>query len=407
MFTYKIKSVIFRYNNDGSLDQSFGNNGIYIDADPEVNQISHISELPSGKILITGDKLTLGPDPVFMMQLNNDGTRNKDFGDSGLALFQHPDTLFTIENYSTSVQSDSKVLISGKLLNYEEGTSDFVILRFLEDGTLDESFGEEGYFILDRGVYDELHHISLQQDGKIIFTGATYVVEDNGEFTSILIAARLEQDGTLDLGFGQNGINNFEEFSDLTSVGYQIKENSDSDIIISGSVYTGEDEADIFFVRLDNTGELDESLGDGGIYIDDFEGYFDNVYGMKFDSENRIVVYGESINFGGPSRGFIARYIPDLNLGKVDFETLKANVFTYPNPVGSECTLEYELLKDERISIDLLNSNGALIKRITPDNIRTAGKNAQLINMDGLAPGMYIIALNSGNNRINTKIIKQ
>lgn len=56
--------------------------------------------------------------------------------------------------------------------------------------------------------------------------------------------------------------------------------------------------ADIFLMRMNKDGVVDKSFGNNGIFIDDFDAYFDNLYGMKFDSSGRILVYGESISPG-------------------------------------------------------------------------------------------------------------
>jgi len=161
-------------------------------------------------------------------------------------------------------------------------------------------------------------------------------------------------------------------------------------------------------MRMNKDGVVDKSFGNNGIFIDDFDAYFDNLYGMKFDSSGRILVYGESISpgFEGP-RGFIARYIPDLSLGKFELNNINSSVLTYPNPIVNECTIKYDLLKETKVSIDLVNVNGNLIKTFVNQDVKSSGSNQESISMEGLTPGIYLIRIKTELGSTTVKVIKQ
>ncbi len=411
MYTYEFLSIVQRYNPNGSLDLTFGNQGTFTEDDEEFNLSGQVFELPSGKIMLTATKwLDDGRDACSLIQLNIDGTKDQSFGNDGVVVIEYPDFEYSVKNYDAAFQADGKIIIAGHL-GGAEGESDFMMLRVLENGSLDDSFGDNGFFISDLGNFDAIHHVTLQKDGKILFTGGA-INADFESITNLLIAGRLNNDGTLDKTFGENGMINFDDYQSQNPLGYQIKVTPDDNLMLGGSVYNFEDlnnqKADIFLMRMNKDGVVDKSFGNNGIFIDDFDAYFDNLYGMKFDSSGRILVYGESISpgFEGP-RGFIARYIPDLSLGKFELNDINSSVLTYPNPIANECTIKYDLLKETKVSIDLVNVNGNLIKTFVNQDVKSSGSNQESISMEGLTPGIYLIRIKTELGSTTVKVIKQ
>ena len=403
------KIVVIRYNQDGSFDKSFGENGILLRSLSNYYYSTDMHEVADGKLVIVGSK-NISDDKynLSLLRLNADGSTDNSYGNNGEATIEYVDPAYAIEEYTSVLQSDNKIVIGG-YLNVEDEFEKPFITRIMSDGSLDTEFGIEGFFVLSDTEGKEFNHVSLQSDGKILFAG-THYIETMDDYKSILLAGRLNVDGSLDNSFGDSGYLKIDPIEHQFLVGYSIKEYVGNRIMIAGSSYEiqeQEQNADIFIMELDENGNMNTSFGNGGIFTDDFEGNFDNLYGMTFDEEERILVYGESLNFNTDSKALMARYIPDLKLGKIDFENLNAAVFTYPNPVISDCTLEFELLNDESISLDILSSNGTLVKKVIINEKRSSGVNTQLIPVEGLNSGMYILALRSGDKVINTKIIKQ
>jgi uncharacterized delta-60 repeat protein len=99
-----------------------------------------------------------------------------------------------------AVQGDAKILVSTGI---ENGANDDVgVLRYHRNGTLDEQFGKSGLFTWDGGNGNDCGRmLAIQPDGKIVLTGYTH----NGDNYDVLLM-RLNTDGTLDTGFGTNGV---------------------------------------------------------------------------------------------------------------------------------------------------------------------------------------------------------
>ena len=79
---------------------------------------------------------------------------------------------------------------------------DFIVARLLEDGTLDPGFGINGVSVVDfAGFFDIPNAAVLQSDGKVVLAGEVGVSDS----TSDIGLARFNVNGTLDQTFGTGG----------------------------------------------------------------------------------------------------------------------------------------------------------------------------------------------------------
>jgi uncharacterized delta-60 repeat protein len=85
-------------------------------------------------------------------------------------------------------------------------TSDFALLRFNADGSLDNSFSGDGMVTLDINHYNDYAvSVGLQADGKILLAGTAGLFQcPCPTVPNISMAvARFTADGTLDESFGE------------------------------------------------------------------------------------------------------------------------------------------------------------------------------------------------------------
>lgn len=105
------------------------------------------------------------------------------FGTRGKVIFNI--THFNIEAKSVLVQQDGKLVIAGYVdRHFDEGPWDFLALRYLNNGTLDSSFGINGTTQTDFGNREDCKSAVLQNDGKILLAGTYYP----GDVTEISFA---------------------------------------------------------------------------------------------------------------------------------------------------------------------------------------------------------------------------
>jgi uncharacterized delta-60 repeat protein len=167
---------IARINADGSLDTVF-NPGTGSYGPVETTAIQS-----DGKIIIGGWFNSYNETTSHnIARLNSDGTLDNTFN-TGTGAYGWVKT--------TAIQSDGKIIIGGYFTSYN-GTARNHIARLNADGTLDTTFNP------GTGANNYIFTTSIQSDGKIIIGGD--FTSYNGTTTNRI--ARLNTDGTLDATF--------------------------------------------------------------------------------------------------------------------------------------------------------------------------------------------------------------
>ena len=175
-----------RYNADGSLDLTFGNGGkVSTDFNGERDQSFALVLQADGKLVAAG----FAGNNVGLARYNSDGGLDATFGSGGKLLTQNGAA------NALAVQTDGKLLAAGSLNN------DFVVARYNYNGTLDATFGNGGIIVTDfAGGFDIITRLVLQANGKIVAAGQVRIsgADDFG-------LARYNTNGTLDTTFGTSG----------------------------------------------------------------------------------------------------------------------------------------------------------------------------------------------------------
>ena len=168
------------YNLDGTIDSSFGNNGkTLINASPGGYSGSAIQNLHlvNNKILVTGS--VKGPSSgngqyLFVSRFLANGQPDVTFADNGIAI--HAKNESDIKNgqlQASVIQEDGKILLIGNRVrdqyaNLRQG----LLVRYNEDGSLDESFMSGGEFNLKILNNTDIIYVSPTENGyDLLFTG--------------------------------------------------------------------------------------------------------------------------------------------------------------------------------------------------------------------------------------------
>lgn len=104
-------------------------------------------------------------------------------------------------------------------------------------------------------------------------------------------------------------------------------------------------------------------------------------------------------------------YIDDINIGStVGVQELSnasgMTLQVMPNPFNESATVTISSDKEETVAIELLDVVGKAVLSM-PSNRLNIGDNTFTIRQNGLAPGLYLMNVSSGNSRITKKIIIQ
>jgi uncharacterized delta-60 repeat protein len=165
------------------------------------------------------------------------------------------------------LQSDDKIVDAGYFINEEYSfIKEYAAERFKPDGSLDK-FGSGGYLIIkeegDPGQKMEIEKVVQQTDEKIL------IMCDAG---GIIELFRLKTDGTPDSSFAINGKYSIAKaYCENSDMAIQ----SDGRILISSVIYKDSQTYNALF-RLNSDGSLDNSFGTNGCITLDWIAYFND-----------------------------------------------------------------------------------------------------------------------------------
>ncbi|MEO1030703.1 MAG: T9SS type A sorting domain-containing protein [Bacteroidota bacterium] len=166
--------------------------------------------------------------------------------------------------YAVGLQDDQKIVVAGYSFSSTFG-DDFACLRLNTDGSLDNTFGNGGIVTLDvqLGSDDRVKSLDIQLDGKIVLAGYS----DDGSDRNAAIV-RLNTDGSLDTGFGNQGIvlTDFENNQQDEVNAVKIRD-LNGDIIVGGTSVINTNLSKPVVARYDSDGNLDTSFNSTGIRL--------------------------------------------------------------------------------------------------------------------------------------------
>ncbi len=295
-----------RLNPDGSWDESFGIGGIaYVNNDRLRTYRNYFAIQSDGKIICTAQYVPVSGDFLScIFRLNTDGSLDSSFGNSGM------DTVRIDKLNSPTgivVQPDGKIVVSGDVGKniYDEKRT--YIYRLMEDGGLDPSFGEGG--IVVNNDPNSMHSAALiiRPDGKLIIGSTSNLY---GEFYYYQLRS-FNPDGSVDAGFGDNGIANFD-FDHLAIEMKAMVLQPDGKIDCAGTA--GPDWFQMALCRFNEDGTIDAGFGDnGGVITPYLESKHVENYDIKLQPDGKIITTGVDLNTSQWPL-LLVRYMPNGSL---------------------------------------------------------------------------------------------
>ena len=273
--------AVARFNTDGSLDSSFATDGIATLGFPGgVNYAYSVATQADGKLVVTG----YVDDANFtLVRYNSDGSLDASFGNDGEAILHFDDGWGAAT--SVAIEADGKIVVAGYAWTDSSYSTyyDFAVARFNADGSLDTGFGTDGVVTTDfNGGNDYAYGLAIQPDGKIVVAGYAADGSTGDDFA----LARYNTDGSLDTGFGSGGkvTTDFAGGNDHAS---SVVIQSDGKIVAAGYAADGSTHNDFALARYDANGSLDTAFGTGGKVTTDFAGGNDQASSVAIQPDGR------------------------------------------------------------------------------------------------------------------------
>ena len=248
-----------------------------------------------------------------VVRYNANGSIDSSFGTNGYS----KTTLTKNNHYPTcmALQQDGKIIVGGWVTS--SGGYDIGMVRYKSNGQPDSTFGTTGIVLTTNNSYDfTINAIKVLSNGKIMLGGgSTYTTSNNNNFTLV----QYQKNGKLDSSFGRNGFTNTK-----FTLGSVIK---DLAILPDGKIIAVGGDADInyqhtYLARYNSNGSADNSFSTNGKAAFDWG-----------DAESVVVQRDGKYLVGGD--GFVACRFTEN--GKID-STFGMNGSTKPLVFFPYCT---------------------------------------------------------------------
>lgn len=249
-----------------------------IDFTINYEMVTEITTYPDGKILAAGYAFMDDTCRTILIRYLENGTLDLSFGEGGISIFNlgYP----YLEPSKVKIDAVGNIYVSGcaqkDLIYYG------FIARFFDDGSIDNTFADDGLFLLQLTTfYNKISDFIIRSDYNIIatFYGYDFV---NGAACVI----KLDASGNLIDTFGEEGIallenSNFEVMC--------IGEQSDGKLVGSGTI-TEVTNNQVGVFRLTENGEMDLTFSDDGWLILDYSADADASASIFCLPENKTLI---------------------------------------------------------------------------------------------------------------------
>lgn len=263
----------------GELDTSFGGTGKFTIVNSPRGGITDFAFQADNKIVVVGGCRTIDviDYPICMVRLTQAGATDSTFGGGGLNPSGQVRTSIPGSNpsqplgsYSIVIQNDGKIVVLA--IATVSGSQKTYLVRYHTDGSLDTTFGNQGFNELTAFQVYFPSDMQIQTDGKMVVIGQRYI-------------ARYLPDGTIDNTFGENGVFTLN-INNFLSDGNAIQLRNDGKMVIGGHRNGA-----AFVGRLNANGTLDTNFGDNGYK---FINGITNVAALSISADNKIALLGSS-----------------------------------------------------------------------------------------------------------------
>jgi len=295
--------AVARYSSLGILDTSFSDDGKQTtpigSGDDVANDVGIQSD---GKIVVAGSAFNGTDNDFALARYTITGTLDTTFGVNGVVTT----TLSVGDDVARglAVQSDDKIVVVGT------ANEDFAVVRYSSEGDLDIGTfgGGDGIVITDFfGALDEANDIAIQpDDGKLVVAGFSDI-GDSEEFA----VARYLDDGSLDNTFAGTGKVTTDFSGNSVDQAYSVDIQTDGKIVLAGFINWGGMGAsdDFALARYNTNGSLDTFFGTNGKVVTPAGSNDDQAYSIAIQPTGKIVVAGFSDNGLPTTQDFsMARY---------------------------------------------------------------------------------------------------
>jgi len=244
----------------GDLDPSFGEGGITLTEFGGGEDVATSMALqPDGKLLVAGSSGYAGgrgkETNFAVVRYTVDDTLDPSFGSAGKIVT--PVGIDSSQAKAVGVQAGGRIVLAGDAFQFsgESANAAFALAGFHPDGTLDDAFGEDGMVMTDVGPQGSVSAMILTAEGDILVAGTA---GNPMTMDTSLVVVRYLGNGVLDPAFGVGGIVRIARPGGI--VGNAMAVPGDGKILVAGTA-----NGQITVVRLRANGSPDPDFDADGV----------------------------------------------------------------------------------------------------------------------------------------------
>jgi uncharacterized delta-60 repeat protein len=288
--------AVARYNEDGSLDGSFGSAGKFVMTGIVGDFVfeAAVTLQNDGKILVAGSPTSGTSKAFYIIRLTPSGAYDSTFANNGLAVrgVGMADggtcTSIAIQPGTFAISSPDKIVVAGYA--YDGTREVFALMRFNLDGNLDTSFDGDGVLTTDvfgiAGASARAQDVKVEAGSqlgirKIIVTG-TLFHSSGGTSVSESVVVRYNSNGSLDTSLDGDGALRFDPIFSPTALA-----------VFAGKIITaGGTQGRFALARFNSDGAFDASFDQDGMRVDEIGSTISAARGVAIQADGKIVVAG-------------------------------------------------------------------------------------------------------------------
>jgi len=390
------RTFILRLNNDGTIDNTFGQNGFTIIDNNANSDAWNVAVDPKGSIYAAGYKTINGKMNCAIWKLNTNGSLASNFGTSGeliLSTTNENERLFDIELRANTIA------VSG--YSNKNGICEGIVAVLDTQGNLDKKFNSKGYVKVNyQGSNTYLKGVGILSDGRVV-SGGAYTNISNEYFGLVAV---FNKNGVADSAFSTNG---YYYYSSSPSFFITLQIDCKDAIYVAG--YKTKVSSDILLKKLNTNGSLDVNFANNSEFSTRFNlSNNEAIETFVVANKSKIVFAGRIDSYGSYSTSGIGRVnvnsCAEVN-GVIEIQLSKEHINIFPNPLksGSIISINIAELMDEYQSwtLQLIDMNGKLIL----ENIQSPMNGILKLETTLVATGVYLIRLNCINKSYSQRII--
>lgn len=414
-----IMPLLVRYNANGTLDNTFGSNGMLLPMHNLVGNsmyyayFSKMRSAGAGKLYVCGYEGY----KTFVARLNADGSYDNTYGTGGFCYLpksglQSPDTGYQSFTDFTVDASGNVYGLGQYYVGYGQGPGTLrgsYVIKIKPNGVIDASYGVRGVRPLTFSYASWPGALGLRKDNKLVVSGNVY--DSTWAMQSSCWVTLLDANGSIAASMMPGGFIRLDK--DTYNEGAAIvPDGPDGAIMAMTTHHNNSADVATYAVRLGADGKVDvASASQGMLPLTVANANIVNTASMISVPGNKILLGGSMKLANGNTPLMLMQLKGATPTGVQPIRsTTEGTVFSlYPNPMtdAGHCTIT--LTESAHVGLAIYSLDGRLISTLLQDKELPAGSTVLPLDIKStLAPGMYYLLLqtNKGEQRTQKFVVE-